>query len=178
MLDYIKQKFHAVKKDETFEKKLELFQANFFNLPYHSWITESKALKRAFFILFDSLNEQLLSILMKKKLICLRSYGVLACTLSIPPQSDVLIVYPDLIKLLNSASLMHGVSILAHELGHIILDHSHNDLNPVLAQLEADAIAFEMGFGKELMEQIKSFPTSYEYKLRIKNLANMLSRQV
>ena len=177
MLNYFKQKFCSIKKDETFENKLELFQANFFNSPYHSWITESKALKRAFFILLDSLNEQLLQILLKKNLICLRSYGVLACTLSLPPQSDVLIVYPDLIKLLNSASLMHGVSILAHELGHIVLDHSHKDLNPILAQLEADAIAFEMGFGKELMEEIKSFPTSYEYQLRIENLAKLLTRQ-
>src|SRR3989339_1024232 len=116
MLSYLKQKFHIAKKDEPFETRLELFQANFFNMPHHLWITESKALKRAFLILFDSLNDKLLQILWKKNLICLRSYGVLACTLSLPPQSDVLIVYPDLIKLLHSASLMHGVSILAHEI--------------------------------------------------------------
>jgi len=178
MLHFIKHKLHLAKKPEAFEQQLELFQANFFNMPYHSWITESKALKRAFFILFDSLNDYLLPLLLKKNLICLKSYGVLACTLSLPPQSDVLIVYPDLIKLLNSASLMHGVSILAHELGHIILNHSQNESDPILAQLEADTIAFEMGLGKELMEQIKSFPISHEYQLRIENLANLLIRQL
>ncbi|MCK5073236.1 MAG: hypothetical protein KAQ98_07390 [Bacteriovoracaceae bacterium] len=173
MFERIISKIKTGKTKSLGEKQNDAL-SRFIENPFHNWIKSDKIIHRAFSILFSSMPDNVLLHFQKKILICLKASGQQACTLTPPSNSEIIIIFPDLEKLLKSASPFHGIAVLAHEIGHIIHNHSNMVINPIKAQIEADTIAHEMGFGKELLEQLLSFPETHEYNLRIRYLHSLL----
>lgn len=106
---------------------------------------------------------------MREKVVFLNSSGHFACALS-AQKEHIVIVFPELKKLLFSPLFEEALPILAHELGHIVYGHSERQIAPIVAQLEADYFAVQMGLKKELLKFLRSQKASDETRLRIEYL--------
>ena len=62
---------------------------------------------------------------------------------------------------------------MAHELGHIICDHSLKKVDPMVAQFEADEFAFNLGLGQEMIMALESFGENTECAMRIRYIKNL-----
>lgn len=156
-------------------QKLENILLRFFDHPQHQWINDNSFLTRVLTTFFHSLDEKTIDFLYTgKNLILTQSNGKLSCTLSSLTDSHIIVVFPELYKLLTSCSPTHGLSILAHELGHIILEHTQKNLNPLEAQFEADLFAARIGYGTELVEVLQDYKHIPECKMRMEKLTQFL----
>jgi hypothetical protein len=146
------------------------FIREFFEYEINTWILKLPMVLISFKTLFYALDESSIKILKGKKIFTLTSQGLWASTVN--PQKDIylIIIFPNLLKLLNSKNYLQGVAVLAHELGHILLEHYKGELSPIEEQFEADDFAAKVGFKKELVEFLSLYPNSKECKLRIKIL--------
>lgn len=144
------------------------FQKEFFANPLHQWIHEDRYLKRSILEFLESFKPQDLRLLMKgdKKLILTPASGLYSCAFNATEKFDFIIVFPDLLKILRSASPDRGIAILLHEAGHLILKHSARDLDPLEAQLEADAFCAQRGHALALYDFLNECPWSEEIDLR------------
>lgn len=144
------------------------FQQEFFNNPHHQWIHDERYLKRSIICFLESLKEQDLKALMKnhKRLILTPASGLYSCAFNATEKFDFIIIFPDLMKILKSASPERGIAILLHEAGHLILRHSTRNLSPLETQLEADAFCAQRGHALALYDFLNECPWSEEVDLR------------
>lgn len=159
----------------TKEEKLNKFLFNFFANPQHQWIVKQTYISRILSLFFKSLDEKTLDFFSRgKDLIILQTNGKLSCTLTSMKKAHFIIIFPELFKLLNSCSPNHGLAILAHELGHIIQEHSIKKIDLLESQIEADRFAFKLGLGKELTHILKDYEYLPECKIRLEKLNELL----
>lgn len=159
------------------------FSKTFYQSPHHQWIKRNPKVKRVFDILIECLQmeptiDQSLSTM--GEIIFLPASGKLACTLQGQDSSKFIVVFPDLLQIIHSASPMRGVAILAHELGHIYCQHGENpkNLSTLECQIEADAFALTLGLGKELQEVLLDNGLDIDSRVRISQLtASILCEQ-
>lgn len=157
------------------QKEIDMFQ-DFIENPYHSWIVQDRSLLRSFQILFDAINDSELQNFSKRRpFIFLPASGQFSCTFTSSVQVDIIIVFPDLVKLLKSASPTHAVSILAHELGHIYFQHNQREISTLKAQFEADMFSCILGFGPDLIDILSEFPNDQDCIKRIDNIKKVLN---
>ena len=142
--------------------------------PHHQWIKNDRTVYRVFKILADSISMKTKDYFLEHQILFLISDGSFSCALSKTNESHVVIIYPELLKLIKSASPLHAVAILAHELGHLFHNHSHRKLANLDAQLEADNFANNLGLGRELIDIIWEHSNDDEGLIRIKNLQQSL----
>lgn len=117
----------------------------------HEWILVNHQLKRVFWELFVSLDQNGLNhMLFIRPILFLTSNGTLSCTYGQDRPADLIFIYPDLKKLLLSASYSSGLAVLAHEIGHAVLRHAQRKIEGTQAQIEADQYACQMGYREEL----------------------------
>lgn len=118
----------------------------------HEWITEDKYIKSAFEDFFSQIPLRFIeSFTYGKPIVFVPSNGKFGCTVT-SNNTHVVIVFPELMQLLKSTVAESAFGVLAHELGHIFAKHYQKDLDAMEAQFEADRIACEMGFTKELVQ--------------------------
>ncbi len=151
---------------------LDFFLKEFINSPHHLWILENKYLVRAFTTIIEKLDNVTLQKLISndKKLTFIQATGRLSCALSSMENSHIIIIFPDLYKILISANPDRGVAILLHEIAHLALDHSYKIIDPMVAQLEADKFTANLGYGHFLKEILEEFPDNQDCKDRIKSI--------
>ena len=126
------------------------FQQRLLSRPEHGWIRADAGVARAFRVLAGGFTERTRAPMEGRENVLFHlSGGVLGSSFGGRDGLGVVIVHPDLHALLRSGAFMTGVAVLAHELGHIALDHSGRNVGALAAQLEADRFAFLMGFGRE-----------------------------
>jgi Zn-dependent protease with chaperone function len=165
-----------LKKTKTLgQKKAEIKEA-FFLSPHHAWIESDRYIKRAFAFLLDNLSEESISFLYpnRNEAFFIRGNGRLGTALGTKKNTHLILVYPDLVKMLTSGAPLMGVAVLAHELGHIVKGHSFKAIDPLQAQCEADQFAFEMGLGHELQEVLMDEVATIETRTRIARLTSMI----
>lgn len=162
MLELIRWKKPKKKSDQ------QSFQKDFFENPHHQWIHEERHLKRSIVQFLESFKTQDIDLLMKgqKSLILAPASGLYSCAFNATEKFDFIIVFPDLMKILRSASPERGIAILLHEAGHLILKHSTRTLDPLSAQLEADAFCAQRGHALALYDFLSECPWSEEIDLR------------
>jgi len=142
----------------------------------HDWIFKDKVLIRHFREFYSRLPKWALIKMKSDKPICfLRANGMFACTLSSIEKTHTVIMFPELLRILKSASPERGLAILAHELGHIMHNHFMKDINPIEAQIEADSMAYDMNFSSELMDFLEEQNRTSEIKMRIYKLTERMS---
>ena len=160
---------------------LAKFKAQFFARPEHQWMQEDRTVLRLIDFLWDifpiALRAQL-----PKELIFAYASGNLACSMACSAQRQIVLIFPNLIKILHTASPERGLAVIGHELAHLILQHHQRKISPWAAQLAADQLVIVMGLGEALQEVIADFAPPWQAQIRIEKIAAALntkrSRQV
>ena len=137
----------------------------------HSWIRKDRDLSRSFKVLLDSFPRPIKIFYQKrKKLLFIKGSGNFACSVNHPKNTGIILIYPNLIKLLKSPNFLQGVAVLAHEVGHIFYDHGKRKISTLDAQLEADNFACKLGLKEELIEFLYEHKSEGDCQLRLKEL--------
>ena len=145
------------------------------SLPANRWMGDDPPLDRALRVIVDSFNEEACTLMRgKEQIVFFPSEGVLGAAFSATDKYHVVIVYPDLLRMLKSGASTTAMAILAHELGHIAFDHSNRSLSNLEAQVEADNFAFLLGFGEELQDFLMDYGHSVDVRVRIARLTALM----
>ncbi len=159
---------------QLFQYSKDDFIKQFFSENDHQWILEDHYVKRAIEILLRSLSNEHIKFFTKNKTFMIPCQAHLSCAIGKTNNNHLILVFPELIKLLKSGSSTHGLAVLAHELGHIYHQHTENKIDTLVAQIEADQFAFDLGFGEELQEILLDYNTSVDCRVRIAKLTSSL----
>lgn len=155
------------------EWKDQFFQKIMTN-PSHEWIRRESSFLRAFRILVDSFNPKAMKLVRgRENILFYPCTGVMGAAFSGDAKNHVVILYPDLLKMLKSGIFMVGIGALAHEIGHIALNHSGRNIGRVQAQMEADYFSFLLGFGEELQYFLSQHQEDHEITARLRALAKL-----
>jgi len=173
--------FEFLKKSRPLKTNLktlrEEFKTKFLQDANHQWISEDRVTKRSVEILLNSLNEKQIHFFNKHPTFMIPCQAHLSCAIGRTQNHHLILVFPELIQLLKSASAFHGIAILAHELGHIYHQHTEQKIDTLTAQIEADQFAFDLGFGEELQEVLLDHIHSIDCRVRISKLTSGLMAQ-
>lgn len=173
MLDFFKK----TKPATDLRTKKERFLKAMLQDSNHRWINEDKLIRRGIAILIDAMEEKHLDFFSKHPTYLIPCQAHLSCAIGRTQNHHLILVFPELMQILRSASSMHGVAILAHELGHIYYQHTEKKIETLQAQIEADDFAFQLGFGEELQEILLDHATSVDCRVRISKLTSKLISQ-
>lgn len=173
MLEFFKKN----RLKESSKDKRERFLSTFLNNPNHSWITEDRLIKRGLIMLIDSFEDKHVDFFLKHPTFLIPCQAHLSCAIGRTQNHHLILVFPELMQILRSASIHHGIAILAHELGHIYYQHTEQKIDTLKAQIEADDFAFELGFGEELQEILLDHVHSVDCRVRISKLTAKLISQ-
>lgn len=160
-------------KNNPQKDKVE-FIKNFLSNANHQWINEDRTTKRSIETLLNSLNNKQIQFFNKHQTYMIPCQAHLSCAIGRTQNHHLILVFPELIQLLKSASSFHGMAILAHELGHIYHHHTEQKIDTLTAQIEADQFAYDLGFGEELQEVLLDHAHSVDCRVRISRLTSML----
>lgn len=152
----------------------EEFKKSFLADKNHQWINEDKIIKRSLEMLLDSMTEEHILFFRKHPTFMIPCQAHLSCAIGKTGNHHLILVFPELIQLLKSASAFHGIAILAHELGHIFHQHTEQKIDTLTAQIEADQFAFDLGFGEELQEVLLDHAHSIDCRVRISRITSQL----
>lgn len=133
----------------------------------HHWIRENQYVYAHFKDFLERLPKRVLQkVYIEDQTIMVRSTGRFACSVSNSYQS-VVIIFPEVYNLLTKTYDGWAKAVLAHEVGHVYLDHSENMDDPMEAQVDADNFACEMGYLEELETFLHEQPDSVEKRVRL-----------
>lgn len=172
MLDFFKR--HKSIDPKT---KKENFLKGFMSDGNHRWIVEDRMIYRGVKMLIESLQDKHIDFFTKHPTYLIPCQAHLSCAIGRTQNHHLVLVFPELLQILRSASSVHGVAILAHELGHIYFQHTENKIDTLQAQIEADDFAFQLGFGEELQEILLDHVNSVDCRVRISRLTSKLITQ-
>jgi len=165
MLNLIKRK-----SNHRFRTKEDFF-FEFFSNPQHKWILEDRYIKANFEEFFSAVPLKVLQKLWGDSdiwFIC--SSGKYGCAIQ-PIGCSVILIFPELKKLLRSMNSSSAKAILSHELGHIYYEHSKRNIDIIEAQVEADSFAIELGFIEELESFLHDQSEGIEKRVRLSYLS-------
>ena len=146
----------------------------FLNLPEHKWILTNKSARHALIELFSELPSDILCVLLiERKLLLHFCTDRLSANFFQNPNRNIVLIFPDLLRLLSSARRDLAKAVLLHELGHVFHNHAEKMMSIREAQIQADQFAWEMGYGMELMEILADQLPSFEVPSRIENLIRL-----
>lgn len=146
--------------------------ASFLGQPEHQWIRQNKVLQDRIVELFTKLPQKdLEKFVLAKRGTLAYSDGKWSCTFSKGKTESVILIFPNLYRLFLSAEFPQTQAILAHEIGHVLLDHNEKRKSEAELQMEADAYAKSLGFGQELLYALQEFPATKELVRRAEKLA-------
>lgn len=136
-------------------------------MPEHSWMSQDQYLKANMLDFLERLPLRVLDkVFMEKATVFAPSTGRYACSVSNVHRS-VVIIFPEVYQLLTKTYDGWAKAVLAHELGHVYLDHTANMDDPMEAQVDADNFAMDMGYLEELESFLYDQPESVEKRVRI-----------
>jgi hypothetical protein len=143
----------------------------FLKQPEHAWICENRNLLRSLALFLNSLPlEDLITAIEKRRLLLLYCNQRMSCSFHQFEGREIILIFPDLYRLLCSARNLEGHAVLAHEVAHVLYGHTRNAISPLQAQLEADAYALGLGLGEELSSVLLEEEPSEEISARLSAL--------
>jgi hypothetical protein len=160
MFDHMKS---LIKRELTKQELMDYV----FNIEEHHWMRENQYVQAHFKDFFDRLPRRVMKkVFIQDQTIFVRANGRFACSVSNAYQS-VVIIFPEVYNMLTKTYDGSAKAILAHELGHVYLDHTENMDDPMEAQVDADNFACEMGYLEELETFLHEQPDSVEKRVRL-----------
>lgn len=146
------------------------FYENFKKNPHHQWIFANPKVLQCFFILFDEFQEIHFKFFNKHQVHFIYSHAELSFAVGNLKNESVVVVFPDLYKMMNSTLITEASATLAHELGHVYHQHHKRKLPNIDAQVEADRFASGLGFREDLKSTLMRFSHLKEIQYRLKKL--------
>ncbi len=160
MLDNIKK---WVKPEYTKGQMIEFVLGQ----PEHNWIKENSYINAHMTDFLERLPTKVLkNVFYENMTIFVPASGRFACTVASPHQ-QVVMIFPELFTLLTKTFDGWAKAVLAHEVGHLYLNHSKVEADPMEAQVDADEFACEMGYLDQLEEFLHDQPDSIEKRVRL-----------
>lgn len=144
------------------------FSHYFFNLPEHQWIHD-EGVKGHFENLFARVPAKLLDTMMQKyPVVFLKSENMREHYSYRPgaPVSNAIVVFPEFQKLLKT-NKGSAVAWLAHELAFVIYELETEQVEPMMAEVEADKFVCDLGLMFELEELLLMLDETIEKRLRL-----------
>ena len=143
----------------------------FLKHPEHHWIINSRRHQRVFKELIALIPKPRLDKISERgELVFIKISNQLACSLGAPIKENIILIYPDLIEMMNKFDYSESMAILAHEIGHLYFQHSQRKIDPLKAQIEADFFCSSIGLKDELCTFLKKCPLTLEIKIRLEHL--------
>lgn len=136
----------------------------------HQWILSNSKVFQCFEILFDEFTDVHYKFFNKHQVHFIYSHAELSFAVGNLKNESVVVVFPDLYKMMNSTYITEASATLAHELGHIFYRHHERKISKLAAQFEADSFAKELGFKDDLIRTLSQFSHLPEVKMRINKL--------
>ena len=134
--------------------------------PQHAWLEQHGSARRALEYFFNNLPVDVVRDLRRRRLQLVICDPFMSCAVATPANATVVLIFPELLRSLNAADPSNGFAVLAHELGHIVHDHSKRRISPQAAQVEADAFACRLGYTEELLGMLETHTdTESAYRL-------------
>lgn len=156
-----------------FKKKLNYFTSKdhflqwFFAHPEHQWMNGQRYVKANLLDFFDTFPLKFINKIYETQEVILHpSSGRFACSVQKSSKS-IILVFPELKRLLNAPFPGWAHAVIAHEYGHLYCEHGKKWIDPIEAQVEADAFAIELGHLKYLAEFLEEQPESIEKRTRL-----------
>jgi hypothetical protein len=135
--------------------------------PYHDWILSQPRLLRFFKHALSQLDQNDLHKLNQERLLCfLLSPGRYASALPSDDKHNFIIIYPELLTLINSVEMAYAEAILFHEMGHIYYKHHKSNKSIIKREIEADMFAIKYGYKKEILNILNNEIETEEIHLR------------
>lgn len=116
----------------------------------NAWIRENRRVERALRHFFTTFPTITLNRLRKRKLYFVPCSGHMSATITYDEGTSVVLLFPEILRALESTDPSEALAILAHELGHVVHDHAARGTPQLQAQVEADAFACSLGFAREI----------------------------
>ncbi len=178
MFERIKKLFtkkeSRLKSHMSYPQLRQHFLDEFFDSGHHQWINDNRYIKATFEDFFDMLPQKVIRYFASdKSLLFLVSSGKYSCALT-TFNAHIIVVFPELMQLLRSPANHYAMSILAHEMGHLLYEHGKQNIDPLQAQIEADRFACDLGFGHHLESFLEDQPESMEKRVRITYLTSRI----
>jgi hypothetical protein len=141
-------------------------------IPEHAWLHQDRYVKNHFIDFLEDLPVKTLKKMIKDvPVIFVPSSGKYSCAINCQHYS-VIMIFPELMNLLQSTAKSYYKAIMAHELGHVILQHGKNNIKVLEAQIEADRFAAKLGYINELENFLLEMPESIEKRVRLSYLTS------
>lgn len=151
--------------------------AAFLRQPEHAWILRDEPFRNGLIELLCTLPLADLRLLLEnERLLLLYCNQRMSCALYPYEGRAVILVFPELHRLMSSAQFLQAHAVLAHELGHVFHRHAKIKIGSLQAQLEADRYAWDRGLGEELIAVLEAEADSPETRRRIEELRALEAR--
>ncbi len=138
-----------------------------FNTPEHQWMVEDSCVNAHLQDFFERVPSKVLNkVFIEENTILVPASGRYACAVKSQHQYVVL-VFPEIMQKLAKYNDGWAKAVLAHELGHIFLDHHKYNEDIMESQVDADAFACDMGYLEELESFLHDQPESVEKRVRL-----------
>ena len=145
---------------------------DFYSSRSHRWIKNDSLIKRCFDLYLENKSQVIRNFERKHGLIeFIPASAKLGCSLMTQKKIPLILIFPDLIQIMKSASPERALGVLFHEIGHLVNEHSFKDISPLQAQIEADFFAYKHGFGVALQEVLLDYEEDINCKVRIARLS-------
>lgn len=160
-----------VKKSTSIDHK-DAFLSKFKSSELHQWIFEDIEISRNIMYFLENLpNEVFVFFNNGPSLSLLYSSGSYSCAIPRLQDHHTILIFPETVRMLTESSIGHAYAILAHEIGHICLDHSKRCMSSIEKQFEADEFSAKIGYKNELINFLENQEEMHlEIKMRLKEL--------
>lgn len=155
---------------KSFTNYKDQFYKNFKNNPEHEWIFKNKEVEKCFQLIFDEFKDEHFRYFTKNKVSFIYSHAELSFAVGNLKNEYVIVVFPDLFKMMSTTLITEASATLAHELGHIFYKHHERKINRLKAQIEADSFASQLGFKDDLKRTLLRFSHLKEVQYRLEFL--------
>lgn len=143
--------------------------------PHHYWIREDRYIKASIEDFIEVLPLKVLKFLVANEVTLVLSNGRYGLSLK-NQERGVILVFPELKKMLMSPLPTDAFVVLAHEIGHLYYGHHEVAIDALEAQVEADRFAVEIGLAEDLESFLIALPESTEKRVRLSSLTVLTAK--
>lgn len=142
----------------------------------HGWLTSDRYIKASIEDFIEMLPVKVLKFLVESEVSLVLSTGQYGLSLRSRANRGVILVFPELKRMLSLPLPTDGFVVLAHEIGHLYYGHHDTAIDPLEAQVEADQFAVELGLGEDLESFLLDLPESTEKRVRLSHLTVLTAK--
>lgn len=161
-------KFFTVNSDVQKKKELRSqFQEYFFSQPEHAWIVNDSQIKAHFEMMIKRLPLGLIEkLFFQHSIVFIPSSDFRSREVKNYSLKNTVVVFPQFEKLLRT-NKKYAEAYLAHEVAFLVYELEGPQMDPMMAEIEADKFVCDLGLADELEQFLLALDESPEKRLRL-----------